>query len=148
MAHKTLIGGTAYEISGGKPLVNGTAYSIDKGKALVDGTAYEVGFAPKTVDIELIGFTTQTCYITYNGVKYNNSCTITANVGDIIHMFIEDVVNYGYGAYVYRKTPEIYEILAEVHYGKTTYDYVVVPTTTEIMMYDEHGGGIITISET
>lgn len=44
MAHKTLIGGTAYEISGGKTLVNGTAYSIDKGKTLVDGTAYEVGF--------------------------------------------------------------------------------------------------------
>lgn len=46
MAHKTLIGGTAYEISGGKTLVGGTAYSIDKGKTLVGGTAYEVGFAP------------------------------------------------------------------------------------------------------
>lgn len=44
MAHKTLIGGTAYEISGGKTLVGGTAYSIDKGKTLVGGTAYEIGF--------------------------------------------------------------------------------------------------------
>lgn len=44
MAHKTLIGGTAYEISGGKTLVGGTAYSIDKGKALIGGTAYEIGF--------------------------------------------------------------------------------------------------------
>ena len=44
MAHKTLIGGTAYEVSGGKTLVGGTAYSIDKGKTLVGGTAYEVGF--------------------------------------------------------------------------------------------------------
>lgn len=44
MAHKTLIGGTAYEISGGKTLVDGTAYSIKNGKTLVDGTAYEVGF--------------------------------------------------------------------------------------------------------
>lgn len=44
MAHKTLIGGTAYEITGGKTLVNGTAYSIDKGKTLVGGTAYEIGF--------------------------------------------------------------------------------------------------------
>lgn len=50
MGHKTLIGGTAYEISGGKTLVNGTAYSIDKGKALVGGTAYEVGFAPKALN--------------------------------------------------------------------------------------------------
>lgn len=44
MAHKTLIGGTAYEISGGKTLVNGTAYSIKNGKTLVGGTAYEIAF--------------------------------------------------------------------------------------------------------
>ena len=44
MAHKTLIGGTIYEISGGKTLVGGTAYSIKNGKTLVGGTAYEVGF--------------------------------------------------------------------------------------------------------
>ena len=51
MAHKTLIGGTAYEISGGKTLVNGTAYSIDKGKTLVGGTAYEVGFVSWPEDL-------------------------------------------------------------------------------------------------
>lgn len=55
MAHKTMIDGAVYEISGGKTLVNGTAYSIDKGKTLVGGTAYEVGFgsgeATLTVDI-------------------------------------------------------------------------------------------------
>lgn len=45
MAHKTLIGGTAYEVSGGKTLVNGTAYEIKSGKTLVGGTAYDVGFA-------------------------------------------------------------------------------------------------------
>ena len=44
MAHKTLIDGTAYEISGGKTLVNGTVYSIKNGKTLVDGTAYDVIF--------------------------------------------------------------------------------------------------------
>lgn len=46
MAHKTLIGGTAYEIDGGKTLIGGTVYEIDKGKTLVGGTVYEVGFAP------------------------------------------------------------------------------------------------------
>lgn len=44
MAHKTLIGGTAYEISGGKTLVNGTAYKIDKGRTLVSGTGYDISF--------------------------------------------------------------------------------------------------------
>lgn len=46
MAHKTRIGGTAYEISGGKTLVDGTAYSIKNGKTLVGGTAYDIGFVP------------------------------------------------------------------------------------------------------
>lgn len=45
MAHKTLIGGTAYEISGGKTLVGGTSYSIDKGKTMVDGTVHNIDFA-------------------------------------------------------------------------------------------------------
>ena len=45
MAHKTLIGGTAYKVSGGKTLVSGTSYSIKGGKTLVGGTAYDVSFA-------------------------------------------------------------------------------------------------------
>lgn len=52
MAHGTLIGGTAYEISGGKTLVGGTGYSIDKGKTLVDGTGYEIGFGVEYVESE------------------------------------------------------------------------------------------------
>ena len=44
MAHKTLVGGTAYEIGGGRTLVGGTGYSIDKGRTLVDGTAYDISF--------------------------------------------------------------------------------------------------------
>ena len=44
MAHKTLINGTAYEISGGRTLVNGTGYSIGKGKTLVGGTGYDISF--------------------------------------------------------------------------------------------------------
>lgn len=58
MAHKTLVGGTAYEISGGKTLIDGTGYEISKGKTLVGGTAYEVGFAPAmaTVTFNLTSF--------------------------------------------------------------------------------------------
>ena len=46
MAHKTLVGGTAYEISGGKTLVGGTAYNISNGRTLVGGTAYTISFLP------------------------------------------------------------------------------------------------------
>lgn len=51
MSHKTLISGTAYEVSGGKTLIDSTVYEIDKGKTLVDGTAYEVGFAPPAATV-------------------------------------------------------------------------------------------------
>lgn len=44
--HKTLVNGTAYEVTGGKCLVNGTAYSIKKGRTLIGGTGYDITFAP------------------------------------------------------------------------------------------------------
>ena len=44
MAHKTLIGGTAYNISSGKSLVSGTTYSIKGGKTLIGGTGYSINF--------------------------------------------------------------------------------------------------------
>lgn len=53
MAHKALIGGTAYEISGGKTLIDGTAFSIKNGKTLIGGTAYEVGFGGFEIVIDL-----------------------------------------------------------------------------------------------
>ena len=47
MAHKTLIGGTAYNIVGGKSLVSGTAYNIKKGGTRVNGTGYNINFIPE-----------------------------------------------------------------------------------------------------
>jgi len=44
MAHKTLIGGTAYDITGGRTLVNGTGYNISKGRTLINGTGYDITF--------------------------------------------------------------------------------------------------------
>ena len=91
MAHKTLIGGTAYEISGGKTLVNGTAYSIDKGKTLVGGTAYEVGFAP----------TIGTCYL-----RPSADITVRDGVsaypsGNALYQCIDEEVADGDSTYIY-----------------------------------------------
>lgn len=44
MAHKTLVNGTAYNITGGKSMVSGTTYSIKGGKTLVGGTGYNISF--------------------------------------------------------------------------------------------------------
>ena len=77
MSHKTLIGGTAYEISGGKTLVNGTAYSIDKGKTLVGGTAYEVGFGGFDVIIDLGNVTIKKMIPTMS------TCFTTISLGEL-----------------------------------------------------------------
>lgn len=45
MAHKTLIGGTAYEIKGGRDLIGGTGYSKKNGKVLIYGTVYDIPFS-------------------------------------------------------------------------------------------------------
>ena len=45
MSHKTIIGGTAYDVKGGKCLVGGTGYDIKKGRTLIGGTGYDITFA-------------------------------------------------------------------------------------------------------
>lgn len=45
MAHKTLIGGTGYEIKGGRTLIGGTGYDIKSGRTLVGGTGYDIKFS-------------------------------------------------------------------------------------------------------
>lgn len=43
-ACKTLVGGTAYTVKGGKCMVNGTVYNILKGRTLIDGTGWDITF--------------------------------------------------------------------------------------------------------
>lgn len=42
--HKTLIGGTGYEIKSGRVLIAGTGYGIKKGRTLIGGTGYDIKF--------------------------------------------------------------------------------------------------------
>lgn len=82
MAHKTLIGGTAYEISGGKTLVNSTAYEIKNGKTLVGGTAYEVGFV-EMVKVTLDLFSMLRDYgisVTIDGITYKNYASVRKTI--------------------------------------------------------------------
>lgn len=53
MAHKTLVGGTSYELKGGKTLVDGTEYQIKKGRTLVDGTGYDILFNIPLADLQV-----------------------------------------------------------------------------------------------
>lgn len=48
-AHKTLVGGTAYTVQGGKCMVGGTVYNILKGRTLIDGTGWDITFPSAVV---------------------------------------------------------------------------------------------------
>lgn len=66
MAHKTLIGGTSYEISGGKTMVGGTAYEISGGKTMVGGTVRNISFVVPQIGTLAIG---SRVYMNVNGKR-------------------------------------------------------------------------------
>lgn len=51
MAHKTLVGGTAYEVKSGKTHIGGTGYDIKKGRTLIGGTGYDISFSTTVGDL-------------------------------------------------------------------------------------------------
>lgn len=123
MAHKPLIGGTVYEIGGGKDLIGGTVYEKDHGKTLVGGTVYEVGFAPAeaTVTMQLSStfYTPEIhLWLVINGTKYQeiySPTEITVPIGTVIQCCFSS-------AYSSNKIYLNENVIAE---GMETYDYTV-----------------------
>lgn len=79
MAHKAMVGGTAYDITGGRCLVGGTAYSVKKGRTLVGGTGYDVNFGSAKIPVYLDGHTDQLGYVVINGNQYYSGDGTTAS---------------------------------------------------------------------
>ena len=72
MAHKTLVGGTAYGISGGTTLVSGTSYSVKNGKALVNGTTYDISFLIPAKILDLWSTTGYSTFAEISCIAYAN----------------------------------------------------------------------------
>lgn len=73
MAHKTKIGGTIYEISGGNTAIGGTDRAIYSGKTIVEGTVYDVKFGSVNVSfapVEMNSSTDKAGCITINDEMY------------------------------------------------------------------------------
>lgn len=97
MAHKTLIDGTAYDISGGKALHAGTGYDIASGKTLVDGTGYDIAFS-SGIPVKIVGGENRTtkpvlAYVEYNGTKYKNT-TIYAAPEEKVRVYLRCVKGF------------------------------------------------------
>ena len=157
MAHKTLIGGTAYEISGGKTLVGGTAFSIKNGKTLVGGTAYEVVFVKPMAIVTLTSDTFEirdycSTYITYTTPDGNSGSLNTMGeyelpIGTNIHCSIS--LGRGNG---YRMNGQIYlndETVVSVENDQDrSYTYTLATNITIDLYNGYYNGGSITITET
>ena len=86
MAHKTLIEGTSYDITGGKALVGGTAYSVKNGKVLISGTEYDISFLLPPAALSLWTCAYVNCEITC--IAYGNGYWVVGGVlydGDVCY---------------------------------------------------------------
>ena len=100
MAHKTLISGTAYSVSGGRDLIGGTGYGCKAGKTLIGGTAYEVKFSdgltwiinesPKIMVFE------QAIDFTSNGKKFNYFMITAGSRPSIVYSYGPGDIWYAY----------------------------------------------------
>lgn len=122
MAHKTLIGGTAYNIKGGRDLIGGTGYAKKSGKVLIDGTAYDVLFAEETVTITVHnGAEVRNCYVLYNGQRITSG-EIDVKIGETIVVYV-GAIQQNYGI--------IYLNSVEVSKGiNVQYSYIVTKNAT------------------
>lgn len=166
MASKTLIGGTAYEISGGKTLVNGTAYEIKNGKTLVGGTAYKVEFT-KYATITINGGSNgiySFAEVSIDGFKYGgkywtgsnfiavcDNVQVTVPVGTVITCSLR--AHYGDAARVKVNNNTVYSFAGEntTTFEGGSYKYTVVSNANIDLINcdakDDSIGGQILITE-
>lgn len=89
MAHKAMIGGTVYEIGGGKAMVGGAVYDIEKGKTMVSGTVWEIAFAGGTAIVTITGNGYTLATLKINGTTYRQAATLELPVGTVIECNIK-----------------------------------------------------------
>lgn len=130
MAHKTLVGGTAYETKGGKCMVGGTGYSLKKGRTLVSGTGYDVIFGSASIPVTITGTgKSSRCSAEIDGTEYIAATSgIEVVPGDVITFTIYST---GFGAGMLKVATGVaalngvYETIDSTSKGKKTYDWTV-----------------------
>lgn len=141
MAHRNMVGGTAYDTTGGRALVDGTVYSIQKGKTMVDGTVRELAFGPSIVHVYIDGEGhSSNLYVTIRGEKFSDPDDLFGNVYEWEMEPGEEITAYakqnktGYGAsiYVSRKGGTKEKVASSSTNSGATYSYVVPSGISEL----------------
>lgn len=89
MAHKTLISGTAYSVTGGRELIGGTDYGCKAGKTLIGGTAFDVPFGSSEYTLTISGGSTERdgAYVKYGEMKHTSG-TLHIPVGGNVDVIV------------------------------------------------------------
>jgi hypothetical protein len=146
MAHKTLIGGKAYEISGGKTLIDGKTYKINGGKTLVGGKAYEVGFAVTLTIIVEKGYV---CDLSHSEVTIPNDGGIfeVSPESKLTFKFKNDFTQDNIKYSVQKNGDTVFN--EKLRYGESArYEYTVTKDATITINCLTNDDGTVTIIET
>lgn len=141
MAHKTVINGTEYEITGGTALIDGTKYQIGRwGRTRIYGVEYNISLSKGiliTINPDRIAYTWRSYSITIAGVSYNpktleNKVIVYANTGDVIRTNRSIITSY----------PQYYGVYVRYNNGKvlqktdaSNYNYTVPSNISAINIY-------------
>jgi hypothetical protein len=87
MGQRTLIGGTAYTIVGGKAMVNSTVYNIKEGKTLINSTAYKIDFTPEPY---LMIYNTGDAVFQYWNTKVDTGKTVVGQYTNFVNAIYDD----------------------------------------------------------
>ena len=136
MAHKTLMSGTPYSMTGGTDLIAGTSYQIWGGRTLVNGTAYEIKFKPSEYTITMTGSGGK---ITYNGVEQTKTFIVAAGESITITAtaftngkFPQQAIIQLNGTTVSSKTAlEVYETVTATYTYTPEQDTSIIRSTTK-----------------
>lgn len=125
-AGKTLVGGTAYEITGGKTRVTGTNYTITGGKTLVGGTVYTISFKEQT--LKDLFQSASISYIAGRNASSNGEVSVNVNTAGTYYAFVFCNGYMGITKLVSTGSSVTKTLLQQV--GGTTYGQVYVNGTT------------------
>lgn len=87
MGQRTLIGGTAYTIVGGKTMANSTVYNIKQGKTLINSTAYTIDFTPEPY---LMIYNTGDAVFQYWNTKVDAGKTVVGQYTNFVNIYYSD----------------------------------------------------------
>ena len=87
MAHKAIVGGMEYKISGGRTYVDGKGYDILKGRTYVNGMGYDIPFSTTLNLTFLTDFVKRNTGVIVDGVTYNENGTYEISSSEPITLF-------------------------------------------------------------